>query len=231
MKIHCIRHEPFEGLAYIEEWIHNRKYDLNYTRTYLNQAFPEETKFDMLIIMGGTASVYQESEYAWLSEEKKFIAEALDNNIKVLGICFGAQILADVLGSKVYPSPCKEIGWFPVTFSPESIRIMNFLPDEITTFHWHGDTFDLPPGTVHLASSDCIPNQGFIKDDQIVALQFHPEMNQAGINSLLSIAGHELKQDQFVQTEAEMRQYNNYIEENNSLMLKFLEFLCPDEKK
>lgn len=229
MKIHCIRHEPFEGLAYIEDWIKANHHDLEYTLVFKNEAFPKTFEFDMLIIMGGTASVYDESKFIWISEEKKFISEALRKKKKILGICFGAQILASALGCRVYPGANKEIGWFPVRFNKKSLPGINFLPEEITSFHWHGDTFDIPPGAMHLASSDCTPNQGFIIGNQILALQFHPEMNQDAIHNLLSIAGSEIKPGPYIQSEKEILR-GDFIKENNQLMLNFLEYLSCNTK-
>ena len=225
MKIHCIRHEPFEGLAYIEDWIQANHHELEYTLIFKNEALPKTIEFDMLIIMGGTASVYEESKFKWISEEKKFISKALQQSKKILGICFGAQILASVLGCRVYPGTHEEIGWFSVKFMKDMLTRINFLPEEITSFHWHGDTFDIPPGALHLASSDCTPNQGFIMGNQVVALQFHPEMNQEAIHSLLSIAGSKLKPGPYVQSKEEIRR-EDYIKDNNRLMLEFLEYLC-----
>lgn len=230
MKIHCIRHEPFEGLGYIEDWIKKSRHSLEYTLIYKNEAFPETIDFDMLIVMGGTASVYEESKYKWILEEKKFIRNVLGKSKKILGICFGAQIIASVLGSRVYPGTCKEIGWFPVRFKKELLNDFQFLPEDITSFHWHGDTFDIPPGALHIASSACTPNQGFIMGEQVVALQFHPEMNRKAVHSLLSVAGNELVPESYIQSKEEILR-EDYFKENNQLMLKFLEYLSRNITK
>ncbi len=228
MKIHCIRHEPYEGLAFIEEWINKKQYKLSYTYTYRNQSFPEEIDFDLLIIMGGTASVYNLSDCKWLSEEKNFLTRNIEKGTKILGICLGAQLIADVLGAKVYPAEQKEIGWFSVKFNPDVLTRLSFLPQEIITFHWHGDTFDIPSGTTNLASSDCTPNQGFIMGKQVVALQFHLEMNREGIDNILSGVSDMLKPEKFVQTESGIRNNISFIKQNNLLMEQFLEYLSTD---
>ena len=136
MKIHCIRHEPFEGLAHIESWIKSHNGSYTCTHTYLNQQFPEDIDFDLLIIMGGTASVYQEKKHPWLKEEKEFVKKAIRGNLPILGICLGAQILADVLGAKVFPGVEKEIGWFPVRFNINELKEFSFLPKELNVFHF-----------------------------------------------------------------------------------------------
>ena len=225
MRIHCIRHESFEGLAYIEKWISGQQHSLKYTHTYLNQAFPIDMDFELLIIMGGTDSVYEADEKAWLLKEKRFIAKALGMGKNILGICFGAQIIADVLGAKVYPASQKEIGWFPVCFNPDLCNSINFLPDEIIAFHWHSDTFDIPSGAIHLASSGCTPNQGFIIEKNVVALQFHLEMNKKGVDQLLSAMGHTLIPAQYVQSDYAIRQRTDLFRDNNRLMEFFLNYV------
>jgi GMP synthase (glutamine-hydrolysing) len=168
MKIHCIRHEPFEGLAEIEDWIKLNNHHLTYTRTYLNQSFPEEIAFDLLIIMGGTASVYQDKIYPWLTSEIDFIKKTIAADKKVIGICLGAQLLAKVLGAKVYPNTAREIGWYPIRFCKNTATGFYDLPEQIEAFHWHSDTFDLPKGAHRIASSEITPNQGFILGRKIL---------------------------------------------------------------
>jgi GMP synthase (glutamine-hydrolysing) len=229
MKIHCIQHETFEGLAHIGKWILERHHELNYTLTYRDEQFPVHPDFELLIIMGGTASVYETGEDRRVLKEKEFIEKAIRMNKKVLGICFGAQILANILGAKVYPSQHREIGWFPVYFNQELKKKLNFLPTEITAFHWHGDTFDLPQGAIHLAFSDCTANQGFIYKENVMALQFHLEMNESAIRNLLSELDHTLIPEKFVQSDSEIKKRVDLFQENNKLMESFLDYLCPTQ--
>ena len=222
MQIHCILHEPFEGLAHIEKWISCQNHNLNFTLIYQGQEFPVDFDFELLIIMGGAASVYETDKNPWLLKEKRFIGEAIRLGKKVLGICFGAQILADILGGKVYHALHPEIGWFPVYFTPEAREKFEFLPDEMTAFHWHSDTFDLPPGAIPLASSKFTVNQGFIYGDQVIALQFHLEMTGKAINELLIAMRHNLAATEFMQSETEIRNRVDLLRENNQLMDSFL---------
>lgn len=226
MKIHCIRHEPFEGLACIEDWIKSNKHELTCTYTYLEQKFPSECIFDLLIIMGGTASIYDSLQELWYLEEKKFLEKCIKQRIKILGICLGSQILASILGSSVYKGRASEIGWFPVKFRKEKNRDMDFLPDEITSFHWHGDTFDLPEGALHLASSEATPNQAFIYNGHIYALQFHLEMTPDGLKKIIRAAGTELSETaEYIQTTDEILSRWDLIEENNQLLFNLLDYI------
>jgi GMP synthase (glutamine-hydrolysing) len=227
MKIHCIRHEPFEGLACIEDWINENNHELSCTFTYLQQAFPSECSFDLLIIMGGTASIYESYQESWYLDEKRFLEDCINRNIKILGICLGAQILASILGSKIYPGKAKEIGWFPVEFFTSDLPGLNFFPRRIETFHWHGDTFDIPEGAVKLASSEITPNQGFVYKDTLFALQFHPEMTTTSLQKIIKAAGNDLNQKgESIQTAEQILSRRELISENNLLMFKLLDYMA-----
>ena len=139
--------------------------------------------------MGGPMGIYDHEEHPWLMAEKKIIRQAIDGGKTVLGICLGAQLIADVLGANVYPGPQKEIGWFPIQRADDA---PDFLPDELTVFHWHGDTFEIPDGAIRLASSEACENQGFVYNDRVVALQFHMETTPESMEALIENCGHEL---------------------------------------
>lgn len=227
MRIHCIKHEPFEGLGCIENWIIRNQHELSYTSTYLNQSMPADCSFDMIIIMGGTATLYNSLNEMWFLEEKEFLENCIKNKKKILGICLGSQILATILGSKVYPGKAKEIGWFPVGFNLNDNHKLSFLPESIKTFHWHGDTFDIPDGAVKLASSEITPNQGFIYDDRVFALQFHSEMTRSSLKTIIEALGKELvHEDDFVQNAEQILSRKELIEANNLLMYKLLDYLA-----
>ena len=115
MRLHIIQHLAHEHGASIIDWARNRDYDLSYTYTFNEgHAFPSLDEFDMLIILGGTMGAYEEDKYTWLRSEKYFITQAIEAGKLILGICLGSQILANVLGSKVYPHDKREIGFFPI---------------------------------------------------------------------------------------------------------------------
>jgi GMP synthase-like glutamine amidotransferase len=226
MRIHCIRHEPFEGLAAIKSWIQLKNHQLSYTHIYLNENFPPVDDFDLLIIMGGSASVYEKNLFPWLKEEKKFIQNAIKKDKKILGICLGAQLLADALGGKVFKSACKEIGWFPVKFNISGLPGLNFLPETLEVFHWHGDTFDIPQGGVCIGSSQMVQNQGVVYGKNIIALQFHCEMDDEQIEMIINGAGKELLEEgKFIQSKKQIMDKLGQIPSNNKLMFDILEYL------
>src|SRR5690606_21886563 len=106
--------------------------------------------------------------------------------------CLGAQLLADALGSRVYPHHTKEIGWMPVSWNRQARGYLSNLPEETTVLHWHGDTFDLPGGALPLASSAYCPNQGFLHG-RCLAFQFHLEAGEKETALMLENCANELR--------------------------------------
>ncbi len=186
MKLHWLQHVPFEGLGIIEEWAEANGFGITRTRLFAGEQLPEIGTFDWLVVMGGPMGIYDHVDHPWLVAEKQLIKNAIEAEKTVLGICLGAQLIADVLGAKVYAGPQKEIGWFPIQ------GLNSFLPKTLTAFHWHGDTFEIPEGASRLASSEACKNQGFIYNDRIVALQFHLETTPESMEALIENCAGEL---------------------------------------
>jgi GMP synthase-like glutamine amidotransferase len=200
MKVHWFQHVPFEGLGAIEGWLLARGHALSCTRFYADEAPPVDSAgFDWLIVMGGPMNVYQYDAHPWLLAEKQLIREAIIAGRRVLGICLGAQLIADVLGGKVYENNEREIGWFPVRAVSAGVSSPFAFPEETTVFHWHGDTFSLPPGGVWLAESDGCAHQAFAVGTQVLGLQFHVEMTAAGVSRLTQACADELAPGRYVQ--------------------------------
>jgi GMP synthase-like glutamine amidotransferase len=232
MRLHYLQHVPFEGLGSIELWARDRVHEITSTRLFANDPFPNLEDIDLLVILGGPMGIYDEDKYPWLSKEKKYIDQVVLNGKIVLGICLGAQLIADVLGAKVYPNANKEIGWFPIqkTLDTAETRIADFLPEQIEAFHWHGDTFDIPLGAVHIAKSAACENQGFIYDDHIVALQFHLETIEQSAKDLIANCKDDLTDGPFIQSSDAMLTDTSRFKKINMLMaelLNHLAYICP----
>lgn len=202
MHIHYLQHVPFEGLGSIEDWINKKKYTLSCTRLFAGDPFPELTGIDWLIIMGGPMGVYDTERYPWLKDEKSFIKQCIESNKILLGICLGAQLIADVLGAKIKPNLHKEIGWYPISRVRQSSDngYSTLLPDNIEVFHWHGDTFELPENAIPIASSKACQNQAFVYDQRIFAFQFHLETTMESASSLIHNCKDELVDAPYIQT-------------------------------
>lgn len=215
MKIQVIQHSPINTLGTIEEYAKMRNYFVELTRFYEVKTPPEIGSFDLLIIMGGPMGVYNYRDHPWLRNEKEFIKQTVDAGKPVVGICLGAQLLADILGAQVYENKYMEMGWFPIKViskvtsqkdksQKEETEFLKGLPEEITVFHWHSQTFDLPSGALQLYESEGCKNQGFIYRNKVVALQFHPEVTEERIESLIERFGNLMGDGPFVQDKKEM---------------------------
>jgi len=206
LRIHYLQHVPFEGPGFIESWALVRGHRLTATRLYAGHRLPATEEFDWLFILGGPMNVYEESRYPWLAREKRFIGEALREGKVLIGICLGAQLLACVLGAKVTRNPCVEIGWYPVQKASQASQssLSGFLPDSFPAFHWHGDTFEIPRGAVHLARSEACENQAFAFDERVVAFQFHLESTRESVENLIHSCPEDLAEGPFIQSPLHM---------------------------
>jgi len=228
LRIHYLQHVPFEGLGSIAAWAQAAGHQISITRLYASEQPPSVDLIDWLIIMGGPMSITEERRYPWLVEEKNFIRQAVDQGKKVLGICLGAQLIAGVLGAKVYPNSQPEIGWFPVnpTAEAEQSSIIDYLPKGLEVFHWHGDTFDIPAGAIHLLRSQACENQAFMVDNRILGFQFHLETTMESAGSLVQNCTDDLRPDAFVQDAESILKGNERYNRINQSMESILEFLA-----
>jgi GMP synthase (glutamine-hydrolysing) len=205
MKVSSLEHVPFESPARITDWIEERGHTLRRVRLYDSEPLPELDDLDWLVVMGGPMSVHDEPLYPWLTTEKRLIESAIRTGRAVLGICLGAQLIADVLGARVYRNRHREIGWYPVFRTPDSARspVFGDLPVWFTAFHWHGETFDIPAGGLRLAETEATRNQAF-EYGTAWGLQFHLEATQESIELLIGGAGEEIGDGPYEQTVFEM---------------------------
>lgn len=198
-RAHFIQHVPFEGLGYIEQCLIQRNYEITCTALYESADFPAKDDIDLLIIMGGPMSVNDEADYAWLAAEKAFIKQVVEAGIPTLGICLGAQLIANTFGANIYPNTVsgvkvKEIGWLPVE-GVEQADKQNFqFPAQCNVFQWHGETFDLPQQATLLAKSAVCTNQAF-QLGSAIGLQFHLETTPESAEAIVEHCGDELMID------------------------------------
>jgi len=196
MKVHYLQHVSYEGVGLIQDWAETRSHELSGTMLFAEpsgaSAMPDPEGVDLLVVMGGPMNVYEHDQYPWLLAEKAFIGACISAGKPVLGICLGAQLIADVLGGEVSRAPYEEIGWYPVelTEAARQLEVFADFPDRFTTLQWHGDTFSIPPGAIRAAFSEAVANQAFTFDDgRVIGLQFHLEETRETLGELIAAAG------------------------------------------
>lgn len=201
MRFHWLGHVPSEDAANIGVWAEQHGYDVTNTQLYTGAALPGVEEIDALAIMGGPMNVYQYRDHPWLLREKRFVEQAIGAGVPTIGVCLGAQLIADVLGARVAQNPQIEIGWFEVQTVTERVRkgLLRDLPARFMAFHWHGDTFDIPSGAIRIAESRACRNQAFEYARHVLGFQFHLEYSAGSIEKMLAHCGHELIEAPFIQ--------------------------------
>ncbi len=228
MRAHYLQHVPFEGLGSIEAWLLSAGYEITSTKWYESSALPNVQDIDLLVVMGGPMSVNEETTYPWLVDEKAFIRRTIESGKPTLGVCLGAQLIADALGGRVFPNTEKEIGWFPVraVSSPDSAAFT--FPEVTEVFHWHGETFSLPTGAVRIAESEGCENQAFQIGSHVIGLQFHLETTADSAQAIAENCRDELVAGKYIQTESEMLSVSpERYGAINGLMRDILQYLQP----
>ena len=206
MRIQVLQHVPFEGPAGIADWAAGRDHPLAIAHLYRDDPLPALDGFDRLVVMGGPMGIYDERDHPWLVPERAFLAAAIQAGKTIVGVCLGAQLLADVLGAPVVRNAHKEIGWLPIELTREALAdpVFGPLSPGLRVYHWHGDTFPLPPGAVHLARSAGCEHQAFVYQGRVLGLQFHLETTPESLAALVRHCANEIVPGPYVQDAAIM---------------------------
>lgn len=154
--------------------------------TWESDHFPDPGDFSAILVMGGPMGVYDEIQHSFIRPELEMLGAALRNDMPVLGVCLGSQLIAASAGARVFKGEAEEVGWFKIDITEEGLvdEVFGAIAsdeDRVTVFQLHGDTFDLPAGAVHLASSALFENQAFRLGKSVYGLQFHVESTDAMI--------------------------------------------------
>lgn len=228
MRIHWFQHAPYEDLGVIEGWARSRAHPIHGTRWFAGDPVPALPDVDLLIIMGGVMSVHDDEVHPWLRAEKAYLAEAIAAGKKALGICLGAQLIAHVMGARVSRMPHKEIGWFRIRKTEEAVRsdLAAIFPGEMEVFHWHGETFDLPAGSVQIARSAACENQAFVYEERVVGFQFHPEVTRRTVQAILDSCDGRTGEGPFVQSPEAILSDGSRFRSTNAFLIRWLDRLA-----
>ena len=230
VNIQYLQHAAGEGPGQIANWAAANGHKLNGTQWYRGDAAPEAASIDFLVIMGGGMNVYQYRNHPWLVAEKTLIAEVIGQGKPVLGVCLGAQLIADVMGGRVYQNPEFEIGWFPIR-TLDAVRqhpLVCHFPAEFTALHWHGDTFDLPAGATLLASTEACANQAFVCEGNVVGLQFHIEVRPEDVRSFVQGETAPLPEGKYVQSFEEILAGDRHMPTVHRLLAEVLDAMTAE---
>jgi len=175
------QHAPHEGPGLLTDVLADAGVETRVLRLDHGDELPTPGDLGGLVVMGGAMGVHDVDEFPWLETERRWIAEAVRSDVPVLGVCLGAQQLAAALGASVTTGPAPEIGVGEVELTVEGRAdpVLGPEGERVQVVHWHGDTFDIPPGAVHLASGARYSNQAFRYGSVAYGLQFHVELDDA----------------------------------------------------
>jgi len=227
--IHVLQHAAFEGPASIETaFANNPAFTFTYTHLYAGESLPVSTSnFSLILVMGGPMSVHDEALQPWLKAEKQWLAQAVADGCRIVGLCLGAQLMAEILGGVVTPNKQKEIGWFPVVRMSDQAPWPQLLPSTLLAFHWHGETFSLPPDAQWLMRSEACANQAFIWQNQVLALQCHLEMTADTIATLCHHCRDDLVDGMWIQQPEAMQVTHEQFAVAQSLMVGLIHYMLP----
>ena len=187
------QHVSFEILGTLHLLLKARGFRLRYANFGRHpHAHPDVTRYNGLVILGGPMNVDDLERHPHLAVEVELIRQAIEQGIPVLGICLGAQLIAKALGAPVSANGAKEIGWYDVSRTAEAkddLLFRDFAETE-KIFQWHSDTFELPPGTVPLATSQTCLRQAFRYGTNVYGFQFHLEVDERLIERWLTVPEH-----------------------------------------
>jgi GMP synthase-like glutamine amidotransferase len=204
-----VQNTKIEGSGYLGELLKQDGFVIHSVNAK-HEKLPEKN-YSLVVILGAPESANDNLPY--LQAEQKLIKKTVDDNIPLLGICLGSQLIAKTFGGKVYHGPKKEIGFYHDLKIDNNSKLFSGFTNPFTVFHWHGDTFDLPERAIRLAHSENYPNQAF-QINSAVGLQFHLEVNAEMVNLWLDKTREKLEQISYI----DPKKIRSDIDENISIV-------------
>jgi GMP synthase (glutamine-hydrolysing) len=218
MKVAVIMHVETEGPGSLGTFLESVGADVRTVHLYDGESLPDLGELDAVVSMGGPMNVYEEGKFPFLKDETLFLEKAINEDVPVLGICLGAQMIAKAAGARVTKSPKEEIGWGEVslTESGKNDPLFKGLPEKLDVLQWHGDMFLIPSGGSLLASSRDCPHQA-LRYRNAIGLQFHLEVTGEILSEWfadspqLNVIVDRYKRLEPVLTQRAQQMYNNFV--------------------
>ena len=230
MNIQVIQHSAADSPASAALILDQLGHLVSTTRIDRGDPIPQRVTADVLMMFGGGISLTASDLPPWVDQERELIRQYVDQGRRVMGICLGAQLLASALGATVQRNLEPEAGWHRV-FHPDGSTQSGpatSLPREMMAFHWHQDTFDIPPGATHLYQSEACTNQAFAMGDRVFGFQFHFEANERTVLTFLAVSKLWRRQASFIQSEDHITEgIESYLATQTAHLASFLGEFCP----
>ena len=214
MKVLAIQHDAADPPATAGEVVLGLGHQLEVIQIGKGDAIPQVADADLLMTFGGGISFARGSGAGpdgfppWVAKEQALIRQYAQTGRRVLGICLGSQMIASALGAKVRRNEEPEVGWHTVRPTEVAGDVSEIaasaIPEPLTVFHWHQDTFDIPDGATHWLRSAACENQAYVIDDRIFGMQFHLEATEKTVKTFMAVSRLWRQDARFVQTEQEI---------------------------
>jgi GMP synthase (glutamine-hydrolysing) len=177
VRVLSVTHGPNVPGGVFDEVVRQAGHELERWAVPLGGAPQPPASYDAVMVFGGSMHPDQDAQHPWLEREEEFLRDALADDVPVVGVCLGAQMLARSAGARVRPAPAPEIGWFDVELTPDGRNdpVLGVLPARTDAFQWHSYTFDVPQHATELARS-ALCTQAFRAGRRAWGIQFHAEV-------------------------------------------------------
>lgn len=227
MKILIIQHDAADKSAAFGEIATAAGHKLHTICLDRGDVIPADTDAELLATFGGGISFTKGELPDWVHQELALVQTFADSGRRALGICLGSQLIATAMGAKVRRNDEPEVGWHPVeSVDAQSTSLADVFTEPLIPFHWHQDTFGIPPGATHLFRSAACENQGYLLDDRIVGLQFHLEANEKTVQTFLAVSSLWRQDAIYVQTEQEVTAgIKRYLPKQQAVLERLVQWL------
>jgi GMP synthase-like glutamine amidotransferase len=213
LRVLILQHEEPTPPGLVEDWLREHDAEIETFRIDLEDQLPDPMDYDLIVSLGSEFAAFDD-HLPFVQRETELMRGAVDADVPILGLCFGGQMLARVLGAEVSRSEESEIGWLPVRSKDPD------LVPEGPWFQWHFDVFGAPPGADVIAESDLCP-QAFVYGRSL-GLQFHPEVTGEIMDEWIRVYRHELDADG-VDPDELMEETHRRIDDSNRNARQLLE--------